>query len=492
MTASVSTRVYESHWIGGNWRPAESGALIDVENPSTESTIASVAAGNSADADAAVRAAAAAQPRWAAEPLSARLRFLERLVGGLQARAEDLAATITAEVGAPVPVARGAQVGLAIMMAQSYLDIAARYEFERRVGNSLVVQEPTGVAACITPWNVPLLLSLQKIVPALMAGCTVVHKPSELTPCNTRLLAEIIAECDLVPGAYNVVFGEGPVVGAALARHPGVDLVTLTGSTRAGREVAALAAPTVKRLHLELGGKNASVVLPDADLSTAVRATVDQVCFNTGQTCLQWSRLLVPREREAEALQIAAEALQTYRVGDPLDPETDLGPLASAAASERVDNHIRTAIDEGAELICGGPGRPAGLERGHYARPTLFGSVRSDQAIARQEVFGPVLCVLPYSDEDEAAQIANDTEYGLHGAVWSSDTEYASRFARRIRTGVIDINGGDFNPIAPFGGVKQSGVGRECGVEGLAGFLETKSMQLPTDAAGPAGPRLRG
>jgi acyl-CoA reductase-like NAD-dependent aldehyde dehydrogenase len=384
---------------------------------------------------------------------------------------------------------------MAIGMAASYLDIAATYPYEQRVANSLVIREPAGVAACITPWNVPLLLIMQKIAPALVAGCTVVLKPSEITPLNAYALAEIIADCELPPGVFNLVVGDGPVVGAELAANPGVDLVSLTGSTRAGREVARLGADSLKRVHLELGGKNAFVVLDDADLKTAVRANVDQVCFNSGQTCLQWSRLLVPRELADEATEIAAEACDGYRVGDPRDPDTDLGPLVSAAAYERVQGYLARGVAEGARLVTGGPQRPAGLSRGYYVRPTVFAGVSPEMTIAREEIFGPVLSVMPYVDEDDAVRIANDTPYGLHGAVWSADTGRAVAVARRLRTGVVDVNGGPFNLVAPFGGFKQSGYGRECGVEGLEAFLEVKSTQLPDDTdGGPAqvtGPTLR-
>jgi acyl-CoA reductase-like NAD-dependent aldehyde dehydrogenase len=394
-------------------------------------------------------------------------------------------------VGAPVPVARGAQVGLAIAMAASYLDILPAYDFRTRVANSIVAREPAGVVAAITPWNVPLLLTLQKIVPALAAGCTVVLKPSEITPLNAYLLTEIIAECDLPPGVFNLVIGEGPTVGRELAGNPDVDLVSFTGSVRAGRDITQNAAESVKQVHLELGGKNASIMLDDADLPTAVAATVDQVCFNTGQTCLQWSRLLVPRQRHDEAVAMAAEAAGKYRVGPPTDPQSDLGPLVSAALAERVRGYIRSGIEQGAQVAAGGPDRPAEFDRGHYVRPTVFGNVDPTMTIAQEEIFGPVLSVVPYEDENDAVRIANGTRYGLHGAVWSGDADRALSVAARLRTGLVDINGGPFNVLAPFGGYKQSGVGRECGVPGLEGFLETKSMQLPEDSAELTGPRLR-
>ncbi|POX37964.1 aldehyde dehydrogenase family protein [Streptomyces sp. Ru73] len=484
---------YHDQWIGGRWTASDADGCLVVTDPSTETPLATVPAGTAHDADRAVRAAAAAFPRWAATPVRERVRLLRRVVAELERRAERFTEVLTAEVGAPVRMARATQVGLALGMAAHCVETAASYAFEERVGHSLVVREAAGVAACITPWNTPLLLTVQKVLPALLAGCAVVHKPSELTPLHARLLAEAVAEADLPPGVFNTVVGTGPTAGAALAGHPLVDVVSLTGSTRAGRAVSELGADGIKRVHLELGGKNASLVLADADLAAAVRATVDQVLFNTGQTCLQWSRLLVPRDRQDEAVRIAAEAMDGYVTGDPRSPDTDLGPLVSAAAHARVTAYLRRGTEEGAgRLVHGGPGRPAGLTTGYYVRPTVFADVDPHGVLGQEEIFGPVLCVMPYDDEDEAVRIVNGTRYGLHGAVWSADTGRAERIARRFRTGLVDVNGGQFNPAAPFGGFKQSGLGRECGTAGLASFLETKSMQLPQGPGGQVtGPRLR-
>jgi acyl-CoA reductase-like NAD-dependent aldehyde dehydrogenase len=490
MTTIAGTKTITSQWIGGDWVPSDAQAGINVIDPSDETTLAVVPAGTPSDAGRAVAAASSAAPSWARTPLKERIRFLERLADRLTARAGELAETITAEVGAPTPMAHGAQVGIAIGIARSFLDISEAFEFERRAGNSVVIREPAGVVAAITPWNVPLILAIQKIVPALAAGCTIVHKPSELTPLHAYLLAEIIAECDLPPGVFNLVVGEGPVAGAALVKEPGVDLISFTGSVRAGRQVGMLGAEHIKRVHLELGGKSASVVLDDADLALAVRATVDQACFNTGQTCLQWSRLLVPAQRHEEALGLAEQAASQYRVGPPRDPSTDLGPLVSAAARERVRGYIRGGIEAGAQLVAGGPQPPDGLTTGYYVQPTVFGGVHESMTIAREEIFGPVLSIMPYEGEPEAIRIANATPYGLHGAVWSGHLDHATGVARQIRTGQIDINGGPFNIVAPFGGMKQSGIGRECGVEGLDGFCEIKAMQLPDPSAQPTGPRL--
>jgi aldehyde dehydrogenase (NAD+)/betaine-aldehyde dehydrogenase len=483
--------VFDSQWIGGQWVPSDASGTIKVVNPADESVLAEVPDGTARDIDRAVGAAAEAFDQWSATTVTERLAFLERLVGRLEARGDELVEAIVSDVGAPVPVARQAQVGLAIGIAASFLDIGKSFSYETRVGNSSVIRQPAGVVGSITPWNVPLLLTLQKVVPAIVAGCTVVHKPSELTPLYAYLLAEITAECDLPPGVFNMVVGRGPVAGAELARHPRVDLLSLTGSTRAGRDVIRNSADTVKRLHLELGGKNASIVLPDADFDVAVRATVDQACFNTGQTCLQWSRLLVPRDRAAEVAELAGEVASGYRVGDPKQETTDLGPLVSAEALDRVTGHITRGVAEGARLVTGGAQRPDGLDRGYFVTPTVFADVDSTMALSREEIFGPVLSVMAYDTEDDAVRIANETVYGLHGAVWSASDDHARAVARRVRTGVIDINGGSFNILAPFGGFKQSGYGRECGAEGLDSFLEVKSIQEPVATAEVTGPRLR-
>ncbi len=484
---------HTDQWIGGAWVASEADGRLVVTDPATERPLATVPAGTARDADLAARAAAAAFDGWAATPLRERAALLRRVVQAMEVRADRFAEVITAEVGAPARMARHTHVGLSLGMAAHCVETAASYAFEERVGHSLVVREAAGVAACITPWNTPLLLTVQKILPALAAGCTVVHKPSEITPLHARLLAEAIAEADLPPGVFNMVVGTGDTVGTALVTHPLVDVVSLTGSTRAGREVSALGADRIKRVHLELGGKNASLVLDDADLAPAVAATVDQMLFNTGQTCLQWSRLLVPRERQDEAVELAVRAMDGYVTGDPRDPATDLGPLVSAAAHARVTGYIRRGAEEGgARLVHGGPDRPAGLDTGYYVRPTVFADVDPLTTIAQEEIFGPVLSVIPYDDEEQAVRIVNGTRYGLHGAVWSGDDARAQRVARRFRSGLVDVNGGQFNPAAPFGGFKQSGIGRECGTAGLESFLETKSMQLPQGEGGQVvGPRLR-
>ncbi|MFC4061521.1 aldehyde dehydrogenase family protein [Planomonospora corallina] len=465
-------------WIDGRWTPSSTRERSTVVDPAREEVVGSVPAGTAADARRAVEAAAAAFPGWAALPLEERLRPLRRLLELMEADAGVLADTITREVGMPRHLARGVQVEFALGVLRSYLGLLPGHPFEQRLGGSLVLREPVGVVACVTPWNVPLLLVVQKLVPALAVGCTVVLKPSEITPLNTFHLADLLARCGLPPGVVNLVSGAGPVVGPVLAEHPDVAMVSLTGSQRAGQDVSRRAAGTVKRVHLELGGKSAGIVLDDADLETAVDAGVRQACFNSGQACLAWSRLLVPAARYGEATEIAAAAAGSLRVGDPFDPRTDLGPLVSATARTRVRRYIRLGEREGARVVAGGPAAPDGLDRGFYVRPTVFAGVHNRMRIAREEIFGPVAVLIPYTDEDDAVRIANDSDYGLHGAVWSASAERALAVARRMRTGRVDVNGAPFNLLAPFGGYKRSGNGRELGTWGLDAFCEVKAVQL--------------
>jgi acyl-CoA reductase-like NAD-dependent aldehyde dehydrogenase len=472
-----------AHWIDGSWQEGYRAQTLEVIDPSTEEAIGAVPAGTAEDVDLAVKAASRAFDEWSASPLADRLGFLERWYRELENGAEELAEGITEEVGTPLSASRAAQVGIALAILRAYGEDAEHVSFEERIGNSLVAREPAGVAACITPWNLPLIIIMQKLPAALAAGCTVVLKPSEITPLSAAALVEAAERAGLPPGVVNVVFGDGPTVGEALVSHPQVSVVSFTGSTRAGRRVAQLAAETIKKVHLELGGKNASVILDDADLEPTIRACVDQAFFNNGQSCIVWSRMLVPRGRLAEAAELAGIVADSYRIGPPRDLETDLGPLVSEAARDRVRGYIRKGVDEGARLVTGGPEAPEGLERGYYIRPTVFSDVAREMTIAREEIFGPVLSIMPYRDEDEAVEIANDTVYGLHGSVWSADDERALSVARRLRTGRVDVNGGPFNLITPFGGYKQSGVGRELGRFGIEEFLELKSMQLPGEVA---------
>lgn len=469
---------YEKLYINGQWVPSRSGRSIDVVNASTEEIMGSIPAGTAEDADDAVRAARAAFSGWAATPVNERRTFLEKLQQGLAARLEEIARTITGEVGMPLKLSQRIQAGLPVAVLESFARLLDEYRFEEQVGNSLVIREPVGVVACITPWNYPLHQIVAKVAPALAAGCTVVVKPSEIAPLNAFMLAEVVDQAGLPPGVFNLVSGTGPVVGEALARHPEVDMISFTGSTRAGRRVAELAAQGVKRVALELGGKSAAIILEDADLAAAVKGTLNACFLNSGQTCTAHTRMLVPESRYAEAAALAVEVAGTFSVGDPFAGQAKLGPLISGEQRERVLGYIRQGIEEGAELLLGGPEPPEGPEKGYYVRPTIFGRVDPLSTIAREEIFGPVLSIITYRDEDEAVRLANDTIYGLAGAVWSADAEHARRIARRLRAGQIDINGGRFNLLAPFGGFKQSGYGREFGIYGLEEFLELKSVQL--------------
>jgi aldehyde dehydrogenase (NAD+) len=473
-SAMVSTPT--KHLIGGEYVGGGAGR-IEVVNPATERVIAAVPAGSPDEVDAAVVAARAAFASWSTTPVDERTAAVRRIASGLAARRDEIAATITAEMGAPITFATKVQASVPVATSTGLAELLEGFAWTERVGNSIVVREPVGVVAAITPWNYPLHQIVNKVVPALAAGCTVVLKPSEVAPLTAGILAEVIAEAGVPAGVFNVVHGTGPLVGEALAAHLDVDMVSFTGSTRAGRRVSAVAADTVKRVALELGGKSASVILDDADLGTAVKITVANCFVNGGQTCTALTRMLVPADRHDEAVSLAVAAAAKYTVGDPTQESTRIGPMSSAAQRERVQGFIQAGLDEGAALACGGVEPPEGLDRGYYVRPTVFGGVRSDMTIAQEEIFGPVLSVLPFTSEDEAVDIANSTRYGLAGAVFSASDDHALEVARRLRTGQVDVNGGRFNPIAPFGGYKQSGNGRELGRYGLEEFTELKSIQ---------------
>ena len=390
----------------------------------------------------------------------------------------EISQLVTREVGTPINISMMIQVGLPTATFSSMAELVGQICWEETVGNSIVVSEPVGVVGAITPWNYPLHQIAAKVAPALAAGCTVVLKPSEIAPLNAFVLAEVIDAVGLPPGVFNLVSGTGADLGEAIARHSGIDMVSLTGSTRAGRRVAELAAGTLKRVSLELGGKSATVILPDADLARAVSGGITMCFLNSGQTCVALSRMIVPRFALSEVESIAAELAREYTPGNPFDDATRLGPLVSAAHRERVLAYIQLGIDQGAKLLTGGTDPPDGLDRGYFVRPTVFSDVRPEMAIAKEEIFGPVLSIIAYDTEDEAVDIANDSIYGLAGAVWSADVNHAESVARRIRTGQVDLNGAMFNPLAPFGGFKQSGYGRELGKHGLEEYLETKSLQM--------------
>ncbi|MFD8914508.1 aldehyde dehydrogenase family protein [Streptomyces sp. NPDC059575] len=461
-------KAHDGLYIDGAWRPATGRDVIEVVNPADEQVIGRVPAGDAQDVDAAVCAARAALPGWAATPPAERAARLAALRDALAARSDEFTETITAELGAPPEFARAVQAGLPVAVAGSYAELAATHAFEEKVGNSTVLHEPVGVVAAITPWNYPLHQIVAKVAPALAAGCAVVLKPAENTPLTAQLFAEAVHEAGVPAGVFNLVTGLGPVAGQALAEHPGVDLVSFTGSTAVGRRIGAAAGAGVKRVALELGGKSANVILPSADLAKAVNVGVANVMANSGQTCSAWTRMLVHRDQYDEAVTLAAAAAAKY--GDRI------GPVVSERQRDRVRGYIEKGVAEGARLVAGGPESPR--EQGYFVSPTVFADVTPDMTVAQEEIFGPVLCVLPYDDEEDALRIADGTVYGLAGAVWAGDEEEAAAFARRMRTGQVDINGGRFNPLAPFGGYKQSGVGRELGAYGLAEYLQTKSLQF--------------
>jgi acyl-CoA reductase-like NAD-dependent aldehyde dehydrogenase len=472
------TRTYDSQFIGGEWIPSQTTARIDVISASTEDLFGMVPSGDLADADAAVRAARRAFAEWALQPPPIRAGVLRRIQEGLEARAEEIADCITGEVGTPAKISRRVQTASPITVFGFYADLLEQYEFSTEVNGSLIVEDPVGVVVCITPWNYPLHQIALKVAPALAAGCTVVIKPSSLAPLNAFLFAEVCEQAGVPAGVVNVVSGPSDVVGETLVRHPETDMVSLTGSTRAGRRVAALAAERITRVTLELGGKSASVILDDAELPAAVKGTINSCFLNSGQTCSALTRMLVPQDSYAQAASLAHDIGSTFTVGDPFAGQAKLGPLISAEQREAVRDYIRIGLQEGAELILGGPEIPEGLHRGFYVQPTIFGRVDPRSKIAQDEIFGPVLSIITYRDEDEAVEIANGTTFGLSGGVWSSDQARALGVARRLRTGQVDLNGAPFNYWAPFGGFKQSGYGRELGIHGMTEFLESKAIQL--------------
>ena len=470
---------HDAHYIDGRWQPSRGTERFDVVNAATEDVIATIPLGDADDANAAVAAARAAFPGWAATSVAERAGYLKLAAEELQRRQTEIATLISQEVGMPFAYSNVIQAGLPVQSFVSIADVALSFPFEEQVYNSLVVREPIGVVVAITPWNYPLHQIAAKVAPALAAGCTVVLKPSEVAPLNAYVLAEVFAAIGLPAGVFNLVTGTGPGVGETLVAHEQVDMVSLTGSTAAGRRIGAVAAQTIKRVGLELGGKSALVVLDDADLVEAVREGLTRCFLNSGQTCIALTRMIVPRAKLAEVEAIARAGTEALRVGEPFDPATELGPLVSAVQRDRVVGYIEKGIAEGARLVAGGPTPPDGLNRGFYVRPTVFSDCTPDMAIVREEIFGPVLVIQAYDDEDEAVRLANDSIYGLNAGVYSADRERAIAVARRLRSGQVQINDGAFNIHAPFGGYGQSGNGREFGKWGLEEFLETKSLQLP-------------
>ncbi|MGV0791911.1 aldehyde dehydrogenase family protein [Mycolicibacterium sp. XJ1819] len=463
-------------FIDGHWVTPSAGDVIEVIDPASEKAIGCVPDGTVADVDAAVAAA-----RRAFDPLisiAERRDRLARVIAAMEKRLPDIAETITREMGAPVRIAQGVQTQVPLAVARGFADVLDTFEFEERVGNSLVLREPYGVVGAITPWNYPLYQVVAKVLPAIAAGCTVVLKPSNEAPLSVFEFIEAVEEAGLPDGVVTLVSGSGRVVGERIASHPDVDVVSFTGSTAVGRRVAELAAGSVKKVALELGGKSANVILDGGDLTTAVKVGVGNAFLNGGQTCMAWTRMLVPRSRYDEALELVEAAAAKYTVGDPSEAGTRIGPLASAAQFESVRGFIDRARRDGARLLTGGsePVRDAG----YYVAPTVFADVDPASELGQEEVFGPVLAVIPFRDADDALRIANGTPYGLAGAVWGPDLDTAIAFARRVQTGQLDVNGGMYNPVAPFGGYKKSGVGRELGRAGFEEFLQTKSLQLPS------------
>jgi len=466
-------------YLAGRWSAPESSDTIAVVDSSTEEIMGSVPRGGAAEVELAVAAARDALPHWSTSPVDERIDVLHRIADGLTGRTDSLAKTMSREVGTPLATSKRVQVGLAADVFRSIADVLAEFPLEERIGTSLLIRQPVGVVAAITPWNYPLYQLAAKLAAALAAGCTTILKPAGVAPLGAFVLAEIIDTLGLPPGTVNLVSGPGAEIGELMAAHPGVDMVSITGSTQAGVKVAQAAAPTVKKVALELGGKSAFIILDGSDLDAALPNAVRSCFVNNGQTCAALTRLIVPRDQLTAVESGLAELIGAMRVGDPLAEETTLGPLVSAGQRASVRGYIEQGIAEGATLVAGGPEPPEGLDRGFYVRPTVFSNVTPDMVVAREEIFGPVLVVLPADSEDDAVRIANDSDYGLSGGVWSSDEERSIAVARRLRTGQVAINGGRFNVRAPFGGFKHSGVGRELGEHGLAEYFELTSLQLP-------------
>ncbi len=467
---------YNKFFINGKWIEPAGRSTLDVINPATEKAFATISLGNADDVNSAAKAAKSAFDSWSNSSIEERKEIISNIVGGLKSRSDEMATAISSEMGAPMGLSKTAQVGSGLGHFMNVLSILENFEFEEIRGTTKIVKEPAGVCGFITPWNWPLNQIACKVAPALAAGCTMVLKPSEIAPISAYILTEIIAESGLPAGVFNLVNGDGLTVGAAISGHPDIDLVSFTGSTRAGREVAKAAADGIKRVTQELGGKSANIILNDVpDFARAVSGGVAGCFGNSGQSCNAPTRMLVPQSRMEEAINAAKAAAAKSVVGDPSAESTRLGPVVSEIQFNKIQTLIQKGIDEGADLIAGGPARPEGLEEGYFVRPTIFANVSNDMTIAREEIFGPVLSIIGYKDDDDAVSIANDTDYGLSGYV-SGEPEHAQAIARKLRTGNVHINGAGPDFSAPFGGYKQSGNGREWGIEGFEEFLETKAM----------------
>jgi aldehyde dehydrogenase (NAD+) len=463
-------------YIDGAWVDPAEPSTLGIVNPATEEVFAQISLGSRLDVDRAATAARRAFATYSVTTVEQRLSWLQKIIEGFRARLPELARTMTLEMGAPITFATQRQATVALFHFEEAARVLANYRFEERMGDGIIRREPIGVCGLITPWNWPLNQVASKVAPALATGCTVILKPSEIAPLSAMLFAEIVDDAGLPPGVFNLVNGDGPTVGEAIAAHPGIDMVSFTGSTTAGVRVAKLAADTVKRVAQELGGKSANIILADADLKAAVIQGVQACYTNAGQNCQSPTRMLIPRAQRDVAFAAAREAIDTIRSGDPLDPASTMGPLASQSQFEKVQDLIQSGVDEGATLVAGGTGRPADINRGYYVRPTVFGDVTPRMKIAREEIFGPVLSIMSYDTEDEAVEIANDTPFGLAGFVQSSNPDRARAVANRIRAGRVYLNGAPFDRSLPFGGYKQSGNGREFGVFGFEEYLEVKAI----------------
>jgi aldehyde dehydrogenase (NAD+) len=469
-------REHLDFYIDGQWVKPAVPKTLDVIGPATEEVVGRISLGSAADVDRAVAAARKAFETFSRTSREERIALLERIMGVYQTKLEEIAETISLEMGAPMWLARAAQAPSGLAHLMQTLEVLKHYAFVENKGTTRILREPVGVCGFITPWNWPVNQIMCKVAPALAAGCTMVLKPSEIAPLNAILVAQVLHEAGVPAGVFNLVNGDGPTVGAAIASHPGIDMVSFTGSTRAGVQVAKNAADTVKRVAQELGGKSANIILDDANLERSVAGGVRSCFMNSGQSCNAPTRMLVPRTRHAEAIAFAKAAAEATTVGDPKAAGIQIGPVVSKAQFEKIQGLIQQGIDEGAELVAGGLGRPTGITRGYFVRPTVFANVKNNMAIAREEVFGPVLAILPYDSEDEAVRIANDTVYGLSSYVASGDPERALRVASRLRTGNVHLNGAGADFAAPFGGYKQSGNGREWGEFGFEEFLEVKAV----------------
>jgi len=476
MRSEANGKKRDKLFIDGRWVAPAGSETVSVVNPCREEAITTVALGNREDVDRAVAAAGAAFPSWSRTPVGERASWLARISQAMAARQNEIGDTIATEMGMPAPWSRMIQAGLPVATLNSFAPILEQYPFEYAMGATQIVKEAVGVCGFITPWNYPLHQIIGKVAPALAAGCTMIVKPSQLAPLNAFILAEIVEEVGLPPGVFNLVSGSGSVVGQALASHPDIDMVSLTGSTSSGVLVARAAARTIKRVTLELGGKSANVLLPDADFTTAVVKGVHNCFLNSGQTCTALTRMIVPAERQGEVTALAKVTAEKMVLGDAFTEGVYLGPMVDGHQQASVRSYIETGMREGATLVTGGPEQPEQLKKGYFVKPTVFADVRAEMTIAQEEIFGPVLCIIPYRTEEEAIEIANNSIYGLSGSVWSGDLERARRAARQIRSGQVVINGADFDIDAPTGGYKHSGIGRERSKYGLEEYLEIKAV----------------